>query len=335
MAVKKLKKSVKNSSKSMKKSIKKRQSKSGKGLASSSLKLGEKLIAKKKSPTGKGFVNNMIDGLPFEMHLPGGYQYCGPGTKLDERLKRNDPGINELDRACKQHDIAYSKSNDIKERNQADEILAENAWKRVKSKNASLRERMAALGVTGIMKAKSKLGMGLKSELGGCKKNKKKQSSNVKKKTHRKSVSKVLKEAKDAALSQIKTKKPLTVPDAAKLAVHAAKVIIKKHNLPKTDIENGLPRIIPVPKKIGGALPLIPIFAGLSALGALMGGSASVANAAISANNAKKNFNEAQHHNRIMEAIALGKNTKTGSGLFLMPYKKGYGLFLSPYPKNV
>lgn len=300
MAVKKLKKSVKNSSKSIKKSTKKRQSKSGKGLVSSSLKLGEKLITKKKSPTGKGFVNNMIDGLPFEMHLPGGYQYCGPGTKLDERLKRNDPGINELDRACKQHDFF-------------------------------LRERMAALGVTGIMKAKSKLGMGLKSELGGCKKNK----NNVKKKTQRKSVSKVLKEAKDAALSQIKTKKPSTVPDAAKLAVHAAKVIIKKHKLPKTDIENGLPRIIPVPKKIGGALPLIPIFAGLSALGALMGGSASVANAAISANNAKKNFNEAQHHNRIMEAIALGKNTKTGSGLFLMPYKKGYGLFLSPYPKNV
>lgn len=107
-------------------------------------------------------------------------------------------------------------------------------------------------------------------------------------------VSKVLKKAKDAAANQIKNKKPTTVPDAAKLAVQAAKVAIKNHKFPRADIESSLSRIIPVPNKIGGALPLIPIFAGLSALGALMGGSASVANAAISASNAKKNFNEAQ-----------------------------------------
>ncbi|KAF0716903.1 Uncharacterized protein FWK35_00028989 [Aphis craccivora] len=45
----------------------------------------------------------------------------------------------------------------------------------------------------------------------------------------------------------------------------AAKKNQKKSKNKKT------PRIIPIPKK-GGVLPLIPIFAGLSALGALTGG---------------------------------------------------------------
>lgn len=53
--------------------------------------------------SGKGFVNSLIDKLPVELHLPG-YQYCGPGTKLNKRLKRNDPDVNELDKACKEHD---------------------------------------------------------------------------------------------------------------------------------------------------------------------------------------------------------------------------------------
>lgn len=88
--------------------------------------------------------------------------------------------------------------------------------------------------------------------------------------------------------------------------------------------------MISVPK-LGGALPLIPIFAGLSALGALMGGTASVANAVVNANDAKKRLGEAQRHNETMEAIALGRTSKKGDGLYLEPYKRGYGLFLKPY----
>jgi hypothetical protein len=34
------------------------------------------------SAIGAGFVNSLINKLPVELHLPGGYQYCGPGTKL-------------------------------------------------------------------------------------------------------------------------------------------------------------------------------------------------------------------------------------------------------------
>lgn len=41
-----------------------------------------------------------------ELHLPG-YQFCGPGTKVFKRLRRGDKGINELDKACKLHDIEY------------------------------------------------------------------------------------------------------------------------------------------------------------------------------------------------------------------------------------
>lgn len=109
---------------------------------------------------GRGLLNKLVDLLPVELHIPGGYRYCGPGTKLTERLQRGDPGINPLDEACKEHDIAYAKYSDDQNRNIADRILANKAWERVKSSNASLAERAAAWAVTTAMNAKSKLGMG-------------------------------------------------------------------------------------------------------------------------------------------------------------------------------
>ena len=48
------------------------------------------------------------------------------------------------------------------------------------------------------------------------------------------------------------------------------------------------PRILPIPSKVGGVLRLIPIFAGLSALGALSGGVAGVVKAVNNANAAKQ-----------------------------------------------
>ena len=88
-------------------------------------------------------INNLINKLPIELHLPG-YQYCGPGTKLQKRLARGDKGINPLDAACKEHDIAYSQSKDIKDRHQADRVLSEKAWQRVISKDSDLKERSSA-----------------------------------------------------------------------------------------------------------------------------------------------------------------------------------------------
>ena len=44
----------------------------------------------------------------------------GPGTHLQKRLKRGDPGINRLDRIAKQHDIDYSKARHLKDKHVAD-----------------------------------------------------------------------------------------------------------------------------------------------------------------------------------------------------------------------
>ena len=74
---------------------------------------------------GSGLLNSVINKLPFEIHLPK-YQYCGPGTRLQKRLARGDQGINELDKACKEHDISYSEHRESGEaRRQADKILAD------------------------------------------------------------------------------------------------------------------------------------------------------------------------------------------------------------------
>lgn len=128
----------------------------GAGLVTS---LASKLVGNASALAGKA-INKGIDLLPIELHLPGGYQYCGPGTKLDKRLRRGDPGINPLDKACKEHDIAYSQSSDTSKRAVADKILSERAWQRVLAKDASVGEKAAAWAVTNIMKTKAKLGGG-------------------------------------------------------------------------------------------------------------------------------------------------------------------------------
>ncbi|EGI58682.1 hypothetical protein G5I_13200 [Acromyrmex echinatior] len=79
-------------------------------------------------------LNRAINALPFELHIPG-YQFCGPGTRLTKRLARGEAGINPLDAACREHDIAYSRSNDLTDRYAVDKVLVEKA-----RKNASSRE---------------------------------------------------------------------------------------------------------------------------------------------------------------------------------------------------
>ena len=44
----------------------------------------------------------------------------GPGTHLEKRLKRSDPGINRLDRIAKQHDIDYSRARSHQDKWKAD-----------------------------------------------------------------------------------------------------------------------------------------------------------------------------------------------------------------------
>lgn len=118
--------------------------------------------SKNKKKKGYGVIDYIINKLP-EIHVPS-YQFCGPGTDLQTRLNRGDPGINELDAACKQHDISYSKVNDSKERYKADKALTKQAFKRIFAKDSKLPERATAALVTGLMATKmglSKIGFGL------------------------------------------------------------------------------------------------------------------------------------------------------------------------------
>lgn len=94
-----------------------------------------------------------------------------------------------------------------------------------------------------------------------------------------------------------------------------------------------VPRAIPIPK-VGGFLPfLIPLFAGLSAAGALAGGASGIAKAVNDASAAKKQMEEIKRHNMEMEATSLGNQS---SSLYLKPRKKRYALYLKPYPtKNL
>ena len=63
-----------------------------------------------------------------------------------------------MDAACREHDVAHSQSKDIDTRHQADKILAEKAWQRVKSKYRDHKERANTWFVTNAMKAKEEFG---------------------------------------------------------------------------------------------------------------------------------------------------------------------------------
>lgn len=251
--------------------------------------------------TGSNIINNIIDKLPFELHVPF-HSYCGPGTKLQKRLDRGDSGINVLDEACKHHDIAYAESKDLKKRNIADKILSKKAWERVKAKDSSIGEKATAFAVGNIMNMKSKLGMGIKKNL--------KRKSPI-------NLSKVIQAAKKSM--KIENNDGIS---ALRTALQGAKKMIENGG-GKKNIK--IPKVISTPKKIGGVIQLIPLFAGLSALGSIAGGVAGVAKAVNDFKSAKEQVKELKRHNKKMEGIAIGK------GLYLAPYKNGSGLYLNPY----
>lgn len=90
-----------------------------------------------------------IEKLP-EIHIKG-YSYCGPNTDLVSRLAQGEVGVNELDSACKEHDIAYAASRDLERRYQADKILVLKAFSRVYAKDSRIGERITALIVCGLI----------------------------------------------------------------------------------------------------------------------------------------------------------------------------------------
>ena len=106
-----------------------------------------------------------------------GYNYLGPGTRVAERLRAGIKPVNSLDKAALDHDLFYSRFDDLPNRHIADAILEKKALKRVLSRDASLGERTISLLTARAMRAKRKLGLGLKLRWGGrIKKGKKRKS---------------------------------------------------------------------------------------------------------------------------------------------------------------
>ncbi|KAL4143971.1 hypothetical protein QTP88_006216 [Uroleucon formosanum] len=223
-------------------------------------------VRKRNNNKGSGLINSVINHLPVELHLPG-YRFAGPGTKLKERLARGERGINRLDELARAHDIAYDESNSLSDRHRADEILENQAWEVFKSKNTGIKEKAASWLVTTAMKVKRKMGAGcgFKQMVSAAKKA-------IKNKVNENNITKLVRTCLTAAKKSKKLKSIKT------------------------------PRIIPIPKK-GGVLPLIPIFAGLSALGALTGGVGNIV--------------------KVVKELNSGKNIPVhlGRGLYLTPHK--------------
>lgn len=97
-------------------------------------------------------IDRIIGKLP-EIHVSG-YNYCGPNTDLSTRLRCGVPGVNKLDCACMEHDIAYAESIDLNSRCKADKLLVLKAFKRIYAKDSQIGERLIAMLVSGLISIK-------------------------------------------------------------------------------------------------------------------------------------------------------------------------------------
>lgn len=285
---------------------------------------------KNKDKEGYGLVDYIVNKLP-EIHIPG-YQYCGPGTDLQKRLTRGDPGVNKLDQACKDHDIVYEKVENSEGRREADKTLVARAFPRVYSQDAQLGERAAALLTTGLMGAKiglSKIGLGLcNSKTRRSKKMKVRRPKAVKKKRSSKQGAKRQKKRNrpkkslrksipfgglvrgvKASIKKFKLKS-LSLGDTIKAAIRCAKDL-KRNKTAK------ISRVLKLPKFGGSVLPFIPILGALSAVGSIPASAVAIIKAI------KKIIRATQN--------TSGGETKIGKGLYLMRSAKGAGFYLKPF----
>lgn len=287
---------------------------------------------RKKVKKAYGLIDYIVNKLP-EIHIPG-YQYCGPGTDLEKRLARGDPGINKLDQACKIHDIAYSNLKNSNERYKADKALVSKAWPRVYSKDAKLGERASALLVSGLIGAKmglSKIGLGLKKRRSRrrkvkvsrprrkvAKKNKSKKRTRVKRRKRKKksksiTFTKLLHGVKDSIKQSGSNASPMH--STIKAAIRRAK-----------DMKRGkkvkAPRVLKVPKFGGAVSSILPILTALSAIGSISSSAVGVMKALKNVENAKKQNMNGKTETKIGRSLYLHRNVK-GSGFYLKPFHHG------------
>ena len=101
----------------------------------------------------------------LHMRTPTGkkYNYCGPGTKLKERLASNEPKyrdpINSLDSICQKHDIDYSKAKTLSDKHKADGLML----KRI-SEIPYMERPWGTTAVQAMIKGKKTLGLGVKKK---------------------------------------------------------------------------------------------------------------------------------------------------------------------------
>ena len=95
-------------------------------------------------------IQKLIEKTGKEFHWPKA-NYLGPGTLLQQRLKRGDRGVNRLDELAKIHDIDYSKAKSLKDKWKADDKMIR-AIKNLPGKKTK-QERI----VKAIMQTKRKL----------------------------------------------------------------------------------------------------------------------------------------------------------------------------------
>lgn len=291
---------------------------------------------KKKEKEGYGLIDYIVNRLP-EIHIPG-YQYCGPGTQLEKRLARGDPGVNPLDRACKLHDIAYSTVQNSKGRRQADKNLVTQALPRIYSRDAKLGERAAALLVSGLIGAKiglSKIGLGIDSRAGERKRRKSKKmkimqrqrsGGSGEKKRHRRRQTKKKRKGgirkKSISFGKLvrgvraSIQKPevksSSENDLIKAAIRSAKDAKQNKTVKK------IPRILKLPKFGGTIAPILPLLSALGSIGTITSSALGIA----------KTFKKIEHAKTRMN----GKSEKKiGRGLYLKRNAKGSGFYLKPY----
>lgn len=286
---------------------------------------------KNREKRAYGLTDYIINHLP-EIHLPG-YNFAGPGTRLTERLKRGDRGVNGLDEACRLHDIDYTNCGNFKDRRNADRALIARAFKRIYSKDSKLGERAAAVLVSGLMGAKiglSKIGLGL-----GNTTEKRSQKRKIMRKSHRESknhkkVKRGKRMPKKQAIkknrksitfskmvagirSSIKKLKPSSsVYDTVRAAIRSANDMKRNRHVKMTS------RALKLPKFGGNLLSIVPILSGLSAIGSISASAGSVVRAIQEIRKAEKELT----HRKVTGDVKIGR------GLNLIFNSKGSGFYL-------
>lgn len=269
-----------------------------------------------------GLIDRIINKLP-EIHIPS-YQYAGPGTKLEKRLARGDPGKNKLDVACKNHDLAYAACENSKSRRKADTVLVKQAFRRIYSRDAKMDERAAALLVSALMSAKmglTKIGFGLDSK--SIHKNMKKRVNQTKK---RRSItfSKLIRGAKES----IKKNKLTDFDDP--LANDTIKAAIRHAKVMKRGKTVKIPRVLKLPKFGRSLHSILPILSGLSAIGSITASTVGVMKAIKDIEIAKKQLTLEKNEQKQISGKKIGRalnliyksdKSARGAGFYLKPYQ--------------